>query len=108
MLGLNNRPRATNKPMAARHLAGIPPSLEVLADGPHRQVDAALGTDQVAHGLAGPRRGGDPQILGAVVVDLLLDAPGLIIRESPAGADGPPGPIAGDRAQAAGDISRPP
>ena len=49
-----------------------------------------------------------PRLLGAVVVDLLLDAAGLLVRERPPGAHGAPGPIAGDGVQAAGGVSRPP
>ena len=43
-----------------------------------------------------------------MVVDLSLDVAGLFIGERPPGADGAPGPSAGDRVQATGGVSRPP
>jgi hypothetical protein len=94
--------------MAARHLSRIAPPLEVLADGPHGHVDPALLADQIAHSLAGPQGGRDVQVLGVMFVDLLPDAASVIIRERPAGADGAPGPVAGDRIQSTGGVSRPP
>jgi hypothetical protein len=94
--------------VAARHLGRVTPPLEVLAYGPHRHVDPVLFADQIAHGLSGPQGSGDAQIPGAVVVDLLLDVAGLILRERPPGTHGAPGPIAGDRVQATGGVSRPP
>ena len=49
-----------------------------------------------------------PNSSGLWSIDLLLDVAGLLVRERPPGADGPPGPIAGEGAQAAGGVSRPP
>jgi hypothetical protein len=43
-----------------------------------------------------------------VVVDQILDVTDPLIREGPSGADGAPGPIAGEGARAAGGVSRPP
>ena len=43
-----------------------------------------------------------------MLVDQIPDAAGLLVRERPPGADGAPGPIAGDRLQAAGGVGRPP
>jgi hypothetical protein len=43
-----------------------------------------------------------------MVVDQVLDATGLLIREGPPRAHGAPGPIAGEGGRAAGDVSRPP
>jgi hypothetical protein len=39
-----------------------------------------------------------------MLIDLILDAAGLLVRERPPGADGAPGPIAGDGVQATGDV----
>jgi hypothetical protein len=39
-----------------------------------------------------------------VVIDQVLDATGLLIREGPSGADGAPGPIAGEGGRAAGGV----
>ena len=43
-----------------------------------------------------------------MVVDLVLDVAGLILRECPPGAHGASGPIAGDRVQAPVGVRRPP
>src|SRR5262249_6387456 len=94
--------------VAARRLGRVAPPLEVLADGPHRHLDPELLTDQVAHRLAAPHRGGDAQLLGAVVVDLILDAAGLLVRERPAGAHGAAGPVTGEGLQAVIGIGGPP
>src|SRR5262249_56484508 len=78
--------------VAARRLGRVAPPLEVFADGPHRHVDPALLADQVAHRLAGPHRGGDAQLLGAVVVDQVLDVAGPLRREGPPRAPRAPPP----------------
>src|SRR5262249_33128938 len=84
------------------------PPPEGVADRPHRPGDPVLVADQVAHGPAAPQRRGDAPLLGAVVVDPIPDPTGLLIREGPSGADGAPGPIAGEGGRAAGGVSRPP
>src|SRR5262249_57910464 len=94
--------------VAARRLGRVAPPLEVFADGPHRHVDPALLADQVAHRLAGPHRGGDAQLLGAVVVDQVLDVAGLLVPEGPPRAHRAAPPLARGRPPAARGARPPP
>src|SRR5262249_23099556 len=74
----------------ATPVGGVAPALEVLAPRADRRVDAELLPDQVADGTPGPQRAGDPQFLGALGVDEVLDVAGLLLVEGAARALRPP------------------
>src|SRR3954470_2806838 len=73
------------------------PPLQILAHGANRQSNPDLSLDQLLHGLSGPERRRDLQLLRSLGLDRLLDAPLLLPVEEAAGADRSPGAIAGER-----------
>src|SRR5262249_6995952 len=71
------------------------PPLEILAHGPDRQSNAELSLDQLLHGLSGPERRRDLQLLRGLGLDRLLDASLLLPVEEATGAARPPCAITG-------------
>ena len=53
--------------VSSRLLDGVARGVQVLAHGADGQADAALLSDQIAHGAAAPEGRGDAQFVGAVI-----------------------------------------
>jgi hypothetical protein len=73
--------------MATRPLGGVAPMLEIFAHGSCRQTDSALLEDRVAYGAARPQRRRNPQLLGTVAVDEVLEVMGMLAIEETVGAE---------------------
>src|SRR4029077_20459163 len=80
-----------------RLLRGVAPAPQVLPHGSNRQPDADPLVDQLADGVSGPERRGDPQLLGGLGLDRLPDALFLVLVEEATGADRSSGAIPGER-----------
>jgi hypothetical protein len=94
--------------VAAGLLGGVAPALEILPHRSHRHRDAILAADQVLNRTPGPQRTGDAKLLGAVVDDQVLEAPGLLVGESTASADRSSGAVTRQSVRSLLDGGRPP